>query len=478
MSKRKWMAVRTPVASSAINNETYAASESYSLINPFPAAPPRVVGTFRLTAILFFLAYGGSFGVEEAISYGPPFYVLLAFLVAPFAWGLPEALVTAELSSVMPNLGGNLLWAKHAFGDVVSWQAGFWALIAIPTGIAIYPNFFVNFLMQIVGDFHFIWKLLIHLGIVIFITVVNVVGIKTVSGWNIIFSGLLLLPFFVLVVVGFTKGLMHWGILMERQWDGTFEWGNLATTAIWSCGGWTNGGMIAGEIHRPGKSFFRAVFIVLTLTLVFSLFPIATAICALPGEDNWKNFTVGYWAEVANSVGGTWLKTWMAVGGMLAALGEMNSVLCSQARLLQYLSFMVEFFPTWFAPMHRKFKTPYISVITLGVVCFFVSLTPFKTIMSLVVTLASISLLITYACLAFLRYKDPYLHSHVARPFKIPLGLFGVGMVCLVGGGVCIFNLVMAPWPAKVGGAVLVVMGIIVYYLCKRFLPKVEKNVF
>jgi amino acid transporter len=106
----------------------------------------------------------------------------------------------------------------------------------------------------------------------------------------------------------------------------------------------------------------------------------------------------------------------------------MNSVLCSQARLLQYLSYMVDFFPSWFAPMHRKFKTPYVShllfplptftflfsligkvsVITLGFICFFVSLTPFKTIMDLVVTLASISLLITYACLAFLRYKDPY----------------------------------------------------------------------
>eukprot|EP00026_Physarum_polycephalum_P006999 Phypoly_transcript_07052.p1 GENE.Phypoly_transcript_07052~~Phypoly_transcript_07052.p1 ORF type:complete len:315 (+),score=29.17 Phypoly_transcript_07052:729-1673(+) len=311
-----------------------------------------------------------------------------------------------------------------------------------------------------------------------FVTGMNFVGIKTVSGWNFAFSSLLLLPFFVLVVVTFTKGMMSWGILMERHWDAPFQWTSLATTAIWSCGGWTNGGLIAGEIHRPGKSFMRAVMIVMALTLIFSLFPIAAAICVLPGTDNWTHFTVGYWAKVAEKVGGTWLKTWMAVGGMLSALGEMNSVVCSQARLLQYLSYMVEFFPPWFAPMHPRFKTPYISVITLGIVCFFVSLTPFRLIIDLVVTLASISLLITYACLVFLRYKDPFLHSHVARPFKIPLGYFGVGVLCTMGSAVCIFNIIVTPWQAKVGGAILVVAGAAIYFLCKRFLPKTTKNVF
>jgi hypothetical protein len=42
----------------------------------------------------------------------------------------------------------------------------------------IYPNFFVNFLMQIVGDFHFVWKILIHLLVVSFVTGMNFVGIK------------------------------------------------------------------------------------------------------------------------------------------------------------------------------------------------------------------------------------------------------------------------------------------------------------
>jgi hypothetical protein len=159
---------------------------------------------------------------------------------------------------------------------------------------------------------------------------------------------------------------MRWDVLMEKHWDVEFKWKALATTAIWyvkvifffsilfyfilfslglyldffvynctfliyfncfynlffrSCGGWSNGGQIAGEIHRPGKSFLRAVIIVMLLTLCFSLFPIAAAICALPGKysllsplsfsfssshsffslgvHNWTQFKVGDWAKVA-----------------------------------------------------------------------------------------------------------------------------------------------------------------------------------
>lgn len=42
------------------------------------------------------------------IASGPPFYVLLAFLIAPFVWAIPEAFITAELSAAIPCVGGNI----------------------------------------------------------------------------------------------------------------------------------------------------------------------------------------------------------------------------------------------------------------------------------------------------------------------------------------------------------------------------------
>jgi amino acid transporter len=63
-----------------------------------------------------------------------------------------------------------------------------------------------------------------------------------------------------------------------------------------------------------------------------------------------------------------------------------------------------------------------IAVITLGVISFVVSLLPFQTIMAFVVFLASISVIISFACLIRLRIDLPDLE----RPFKVPFGTLGV----------------------------------------------------
>jgi amino acid transporter len=63
-----------------------------------------------------------------------------------------------------------------------------------------------------------------------------------------------------------------------------------------------------------------------------------------------------------------------------------------------------------------------IAVLTLGGISFVVSLLPFQTIMGFVVFLASISVIISFACLIRLRIDLPDLE----RPFKVPFGTLGV----------------------------------------------------
>lgn len=57
-----------------------------------------------------------------------------------------------------------------------------------------------------------------------------------------------------------------------------------------SCGGWTSAGQIAGEIRNPKKSFNVAVFLVLFLTLFFSLLPLAIAMGVNPTQEAWMQF--------------------------------------------------------------------------------------------------------------------------------------------------------------------------------------------
>lgn len=426
-------------------------------------APVRVVGPVRLAAMLFFLAYGGSYGVEGSLATGPPFYLLLSFLIAPFVWAVPEALITAELSSAIPTRGGNIAWAKVAFGNLLSWQSGFWALLALPSFVASFPPMFVGSLQDLIGMTFTFWQsALIHLGIVIFITTLNIFGTKTVSGGNIVFTLLVLGPFVVLLGYGFANGVLSRDLITDKSWSGTIHWRTMVTTAIWSCGGWTNGGQIAGEIANPRKSFSIAVLLVLCLTLAFSLLPLAIAYGVQPDQAHWTQFSVGSWVRVAYLLGGEWFRIFMGIGALISALGEMNASFCAQSRMLSYLSASDDFmFPRWFAPESTRFQTPYVAVLALAVFSFGVSLLPFQQIMNYVVLLSSISLLISFACLIKLRIS----HPEMSRPFKIPFGIVGLVYVCIVGVAICIFNIAIASSLAQIVGAGMVVVGLILYYL-------------
>lgn len=221
---------------------------------------------------------------------------------------------------------------------------------------------------------------------------------------------------------------------------------------------------MAGEISNPKRSFNFAILLDLCLTLVFSLLPLAMAYCVVPNQAAWSQFHVGSWVDVANSLGGDWLRFLMAFGAMFSALGEMNSSFCAQARQLQYLSVCEDFsFPPFFGIVSKRFNnSPYVAIITIGIVSFVFSLLPFQTIVQFVVFLASMSLIISFACLVKLRYSEPDLE----RPFKVPLGKFGLAYVVIVGCGISLFNIAVATELAQITGAAVIGGGVLLYVIC------------
>ncbi|KAF9600447.1 hypothetical protein IFM89_009362 [Coptis chinensis] len=63
-----------------------------------------------LIALIFYEVSGGPFGVEDSVKAGGgPLLSLLGFLIFPLLWSVPEALVTAELTTSYPKNGGYVL---------------------------------------------------------------------------------------------------------------------------------------------------------------------------------------------------------------------------------------------------------------------------------------------------------------------------------------------------------------------------------
>lgn len=78
-----------------------------------------------LASLIFFSVSGGPYGMEEAIKTAGPLVTMLALVVLPLVWSVPEALVTCELAPTFPEPSGSVAWVSYAFGPFWGWTKGY-----------------------------------------------------------------------------------------------------------------------------------------------------------------------------------------------------------------------------------------------------------------------------------------------------------------------------------------------------------------
>jgi amino acid transporter len=59
-----------------------------------------------------------------------------------WVWSLPMALMTAELGSMIPDVGGPIIWVQRAFGPLVAHLNAIVHLVAGFFDLALYPVIF------------------------------------------------------------------------------------------------------------------------------------------------------------------------------------------------------------------------------------------------------------------------------------------------------------------------------------------------
>ncbi|KAF9603857.1 hypothetical protein IFM89_038115 [Coptis chinensis] len=81
-----------------------------------------------LMFLIYFAVSGGPFGEEPTVKAAGPLLAIIGFLVFPFIWSIPEALITAELATSFPDNGGYVVWADEAFGPFWGFSDGFFKI--------------------------------------------------------------------------------------------------------------------------------------------------------------------------------------------------------------------------------------------------------------------------------------------------------------------------------------------------------------
>ena len=77
------------------------------------AVSGKKIGLAPLVVLIFYSVSGGPFGIEDIVRAGGPCFALMGFSLL-LVWALPEALITAELSTALPGASGSVGWVRSA----------------------------------------------------------------------------------------------------------------------------------------------------------------------------------------------------------------------------------------------------------------------------------------------------------------------------------------------------------------------------
>jgi amino acid transporter len=374
-----------------------------------------------LAAIIFLTVSGGPYGLEPLLSYGGQHGALLLLILTPLLWDIPTIFIVMELNSMMPVTGGYYQWVKRALGLRWAWYEGWWTWLYTFVDLAIYPVLFVEYAS-------FFFPEISHYKIEVCLTIIwasaglNILGIVPVGRISMLLSLVVVIPFLILFAIHFSQNSIHVPSL-SLNGIGFSSLGMGLYTVMWNFIGWDNTTTYAEEVDKPVRTYLTATFISFGLT--FGVYFIAVITALSSGIDLSLLSEEGFPA-LASIVGGSWLAMILAAGGMASALGLFSAVLLSVSRVPKVMA-DDRLLPQKLHTLHRKYNTPYISIIVCASVVSVMILWTFGDLLIIDVTLYGAALFLEFVSLIVFRIKLP----HIQRPFKIPLNITGLCLLVL-----------------------------------------------
>ena len=387
------------------------------------AAALKKIRPIQLVAVIFFTVSGGPYGLEPLLSYAGDHGAILILLITPLLWDVPAIFTVLELNSMMPITGGYYKWVKYALGTRWGFYEGWWTWLYTFVDLAIYPVLFVQYAS-------FFFPVLLQYQVPVCLLIIwasaglNILGIVPVGKVSLFLSAAVLAPVIILIVLAIHKHGGSLSIPSPSLKGITFpSFGMALYTVMWNCLGWDNITTYAEEVEKPVRSYLVSMIIAFILVMVVYFF--ITWIAQQSGI-NHDTLTNDGFPALGVLIAGRWLGVVIAAGGMASTLGIYAAVLLSVSRVPQVMS-EDNLLPKGLNKLHRRFKTPYISIIICSLVVSFMVLWTFADLLIIDVTVYGAGLSLEYIALVKLRLKEPL----KARPFRIPLNITGLCLVLI-----------------------------------------------
>ena len=451
----------------------------------------RVLGAWDILVIAFGAMIGWGWVVSTGtwIQDGGVLGAAIGFLIGGvmiFFVGLTYA----ELTSAMPQCGGEHVFSHRAMGPIGSFICT-WAIVlgyasvvcfeacALPTIITyIFPGFLQGYLYTVAGFKVYASWLAVAIGMSILMTWINIRGVKAAAKLQTALTLIIGAAGILLIIVSALTGSVS---TLEPQ---AFLPGDsvptlkavlaVAVTTPFYFIGFDVIPQAAAEINVPLKKIGKILILsVVCAVLFYALVIIAVGLVLtgseiLAAENGTGLVTADAMAKALSSA--TMAKV-IIIGGMCGIVTSWNSFLMGGSRALYSMaeSYMV---PKTFSKLHPSYKTPINALYLIGALTI---LAPFagRKMLVWVVDAGNFGCCVAYCMVAIsfiiLRSKEPDLarpyrvsHYRVVGALAVLMSGFMVVMYILPGSDAA---LVPQEW-AMVGGWCF--LGLILGFLCKQ----------
>lgn len=427
------MATTDDATTLAIDSET---PQNTTRIIKSPAKTKKLT-LIPLIFLIYFEVAGGPYGEEPAVQAAGSLLAILGFLIFPFIWSIPEALITAELSTAFPGNGGYVIWADHAFGPFFGSMMGSLKFLSGVINIAAFPALCIDYLEKLFPVFSDGKPRNIAMSVsTLLLSFLNFTGLAIVGYVAVALGVISLLPFIIMSVIAIPS-------IRPKKWISTGQkgvkkdWNLFFNTLFWNLNFWDNVSTMAGEVDNPRKTFPVALLSAVILTCLAYIIPLMAVTGAVNADQTeWES---GYMANAARTISGQWLKYWIEIGAVLSSIGLFEAQLSSCAYQLLGMADL-GFVPKFFGLRSKCFNTPWVGILLSTVITLGVSYMDFTDIVGAANFLYSLGMLLEFSAFLRLRWKSPAME----RPYRVPLRLPALVIMCLVPSGFLVVIMVIA----------------------------------
>jgi amino acid transporter len=385
-------------------------------------------------------------------------YSLAAFVVCALVIGL-IALCFAEVGSRFSGTGGPYLYAREAFGPTLAFLVGWLMWLTRLAGFATLVQIFIAY----VGYF---WppaeaglsRFAIITGLVVVLTLINLIGVKESARAGDVLTVSKLIPLVLFAAVGLFFVSPARLTLTTMPSLGSFS--AAVFILVYAFSGFEAVLVNSGEIRQPQRVIPFSLMVGLGASVVLFLLIQVVCIGTFPKLAGSERPVADASQNFLGAIGPVIIST----GALVGIFGTLNVIMLACTRLPFAMAAQGQL-PAQLAHVHRRFRTPHVSILVCAVIVFLLSLSG-TFIYALKVTVITRVLVYASTCVALpvLRRRakmrvSVQTQGEAAAFFKAPGGML-VSIVCVL---LCLWLLANSGWREARDVSIAIAIGLAIY---------------